>query len=108
MPADDQLKGAARSFAAGKIDAVFNVDAVLMRAECPHFLVRRHQHDAVAVGQAGCFNRGMQVKANREFIARAAHARLAFGVQENILAFSRVPSAESIKTRSWTMPKRLA
>ena len=40
----------------------------------------------MAVGQAGYFNRGMQVKSNREFIARAAYARLAFGVQKDILA----------------------
>src|SRR6516164_10823097 len=85
MSADDELQGSARAFAAGKVDAVLELDLVVMCAERPHFFVRRHQHYTMPVGQARRFHRGMEMEANGELVARAAQARLALGVQENVL-----------------------
>ena len=87
MIADDQLQGSARPLAPGKIDAVLEFDRVLVGAECPHFLVWGHQHDAMPIGQARRPHRGMKVKANGELIALAAHPRFAVGIEENVLPF---------------------
>src|SRR5579863_1017042 len=86
MAMDDDLRGAARTFAAGQINAVLKVDAVLVGAECPHLLVRRRQHDAVAVAQPGRLHGRMQVKADGEFVSRRAQLGAAIGVDEDILA----------------------
>src|SRR5580704_16581977 len=73
MAVDDHLDRPARSFAGGEINAVLKLDLILTGVEGPYFLARRHQHDTVAVAQPGGFHRGMQVKANGEFVVRRAH-----------------------------------
>ena len=86
MAVDDNLHGPARTFAAGEVDAVFEVHLVLVGAERPHVLVRRHQHDAMAVGESGGLDRRVKMKADREFVVRGAQLRAAVGGLEYILA----------------------
>src|ERR1700733_9659785 len=86
MAVDDHLDRPARSFAGGEINAVLKLDLILAGVEGPYFLARRHQHDTVAVGQPGGFHRGMQVKANGEFVVGGAHLRAAVGGEEYFLA----------------------
>src|SRR5271155_2945231 len=79
---DDHLHRLARALAAGEINAVLEIDAILGRAKRPNLLVRRHQHDAMAVTEPGGLHRRVEMEAHREFILRRAQLHAAVGVQE--------------------------
>ena len=82
---DHDLHGAARPVGAGEIDALLEVDAVLVGAERPHLLVRQHQHGAVRVGQPVGLDGRMQMEAHRELVA-AGRRGVALDRREHVLA----------------------
>src|SRR5579863_2085454 len=88
LPIDHHLYAAARAVAAGEVDTVLQLDDLtVIGVEDPHLLVRRHQHDAAAVGHAVGFDRGVQMEAHGVTVARGADSFAAIGGEEQLLAF---------------------
>ena len=89
MAVDDHLHGAPRAVGSGEIDALLQLDHVLMRVEGPGFAVGQYQHDAVAVAQPVRLDGGMQVEADGKGILGARQV-LAMGRHEQVLAFELI------------------